>query len=163
MCMQVLCVGVSTLICTRVHNVNHWGASLCSQCRAVATSQVLRYLPDHFFSKLPERLPVLIIQKWAEPVAIEFDDRTSQLDCKCLTFTLQNAPETLSGGLKIQNFPGGACLQTPLAHVRCACVMQMPCPHWPLILYLTTQNFRGYGPAVILVLLTTCMWKRWFA
>ena len=37
--------------------------------RAVATSQVIRYLPDHFFPSLP----VSIIRKRAEPVAIEFE------------------------------------------------------------------------------------------
>ena len=67
--------------------INYAGIILRIIGRAVATGQVFRYLPDHFFSKLPERLPVSIVQKWAEHVVIEFDDRTSQLDCKCLTFT----------------------------------------------------------------------------
>ena len=42
-------------------------------------------------------------------------DKTSHLDCRYLTFTPQNAPEMLSDGQKIQNFPGGACPQTPRA------------------------------------------------
>ena len=65
-------------------------------------------------------------------------DRTRHLDCRCPTFTPQNAPETLSDGLKIPNFSGE---HDPIVYVCCACVTQMPHPHWPLILYLTTQNF----------------------
>ena len=114
--------------------------------RAVATGQVKVSTWLLFFPKLPEFLPVSSIRKWAEPVVIKFDitvincawiiwsyyDRTHHLDCRCSTFTLQNAPEMLSNGL---NF-SGACPQ----HTHAACVMQMPHTH---LLYLTTQNFMA--------------------
>ena len=116
-----------------------------SLVRAVATGQVLRYLPDHFFPKLPERLPALIIRKWAEPIKIELDitvvscgwifwsycDKTRHLDSRYLTFTPQNAPETLSDGLKSKNFLGEHTPRPPLARAHCMHVMQMPRPLGP--------------------------------
>ena len=41
--------------------------------RGVVTGQVFRYPPDHFFSKLLERLPTSIIQNGRSLLAIAFD------------------------------------------------------------------------------------------
>ena len=97
-------------------------------CRPIATGQVLRYLPDHFFFFFQANWTLASScsfdhSKWAEPIAIEFDitviscawmfwsyyDKTRHLTCRYLTFTPQNAPETLSDGhrwSKIQIFLG---------------------------------------------------------
>ena len=96
------------------------------------------------FSKLPERFLVLIIQKWVEPAAIEFDiscvwifrsyfDVTRHLDSQ---MTHIYALETPSDCLKIQTFLGGAHPQTPMHYVQ-----HMPHPLWPLIFYLTFPKF----------------------
>ena len=53
----------------------------------------------------------------------------------------------LSYGLKIPNFPGGACSQTPQIQMRYAHVKQVPRPQG-LPDYL---KFGGYGPVAVTV------------
>ena len=54
--------------------------TLYSHLRGVASGQVVRYLPDHFFSKLPERLPI------QNGRSLLYYDRDLYLD---LTFTFR--------------------------------------------------------------------------
>ena len=145
----------------RLHGCHLWSLyhtypiiSLVFYFRAVATGQVLRYLPDHLFSKLPERFPVSIIQKWAKPIVIEFDiscawilwsnyDKTHHLDCRYLTFTPQNASEMLSDGLKIL---GEHAPRPPPPSTRALCAHNANAtPTFAIILIPDHSKFRGYG------------------
>ena len=88
--------------------------------RGVATGQVFRYLPDHFFSKLPEWLP---IQNGWSLLPLLANWITFDINCAWIfrsyydrdwhasrpQFYLQDESKTFSEGLKIQNFPGEAC------------------------------------------------------
>ena len=103
------------LMQVHVLEISYWTCT-----RGVVTGQVFRYPPDHFFSKLPEWLPIrngwsllALLANW-----IAFDINCSWLfrsyydrDCHAPRpqFYLQDESETFSGGLKIQNFHGEAC------------------------------------------------------
>ena len=88
--------------------------------RGVVTGQVFRYLPDHFFSRLPERLPIQNGRSLLASLAnwIVFDTNCSWLFRSYydrdrhtfrLQFYLQDDSETSSEGLKVQYLPGEAC------------------------------------------------------
>ena len=120
--------------------------------RAVATGQVLRYLPDHLFpsylnacqSRSFENGRSLSRSSLTSPSSavagysdLIYYDETRHLDSRYPSECTRNALRWS----KNPKFSWGACPQTPLAHARCALVMQMPRPAWAIILYLTTQTF----------------------
>ena len=148
--MQSLWEQMIVNLCSTAYEILHIYLRICMMSRGVVTGQVFRYLPDHFFSKLPEQLPIqmggICWPCW------QIESHLTSTACAWLFrscygrdhhasrphFYLQDESETFSEGLKIQYFPGEAC---PLR------MRTFLLPH-PFKLP-DHSKFRGYGPDVL--------------